>query len=111
MPNDITSFQGEYRFLSNFWPCPVRFEQDSYSSVEHAYQAAKTDDREIRRQIAFLTPGGAKRFGRFVPLKEGWNGMKLQVMEKLVERKFVYTPNLGLKLLATGDVQLIEGNA
>ena len=38
----IDSFQGEYRFLSNFWPCVVEYEGTEYPSVENAYQAAKT---------------------------------------------------------------------
>jgi len=40
----ITSFQGEYRFLSNFWPCHIVRDGLVYPSLEHAYAASKTDD-------------------------------------------------------------------
>ena len=43
-PADVTEFQGEYRFLSNFWPAQVVFEGVTYPTSEHAYQAAKTLD-------------------------------------------------------------------
>src|SRR4051794_21773182 len=46
----IDSFEGQYRFLSNFFPAEVEFEGMTYPSVEHAYQSAKTTDREMRKQ-------------------------------------------------------------
>src|SRR4051794_10492805 len=61
----IDSFQGEYRFLSNFWPAEVVYEGVTYPSVEHAYQAAKTLSIEERKRIASLpTPGEAKKEGQ-----------------------------------------------
>jgi predicted NAD-dependent protein-ADP-ribosyltransferase YbiA (DUF1768 family) len=39
--NKIQGFFGEYRWLSNFWPVKIHFEEKTYPSVEHAYQAAK----------------------------------------------------------------------
>jgi len=61
----ISEFQGEFRFLSNFWPCKIYFEGMWYDSVEHAYQAAKTLDMDERLRISFLeTPGKAKRAGK-----------------------------------------------
>lgn len=37
-------FRGEYDFLSNFYKCNVEHEGVIYSSVENAFQAAKTLD-------------------------------------------------------------------
>src|SRR3954468_6821071 len=51
-PAAIDSFQGEYRFLSNFWPAGVEFEGITYPTAEHAYQAAKTLDVALRKRIA-----------------------------------------------------------
>src|SRR5262245_22740028 len=63
--NPITEFQGEHRWLSNFWPCGVEFEGVMYPSAEHAYQAAKTLDEGARRRIAGLaTAAEAKAAGR-----------------------------------------------
>jgi hypothetical protein len=52
--NRISSFSGEYRWLSNFWIAPIIPFNDniSYPSSEHAYQAAKTQNLEIRKTIA-----------------------------------------------------------
>ena len=109
----IESFTGDYRFLSNFYFPEFRripYEGINYPTVEHAYQAAKTLDNNQRIKIAQLdTPGKAKRAGRQVKLREDWDEVKLQVMTNLIWMKF-QVPGLRLKLLATGDVELIEGN-
>ena len=50
----ITSFSGEYRFLSNFWIHPILFEGMIYPSNEHAYVAAKTivlSERELIQKL------------------------------------------------------------
>jgi ribA/ribD-fused uncharacterized protein len=106
----IAEFQGEYRFLSNFWLVNVIYDHQMYSSVEHAYQAAKTLDDTQRRMIQWAEkPGDAKRMGQIITLREDWEQVKLLVMKNLVWQKFQY-PNLKQKLLATGDQSLIEGN-
>src|SRR5579863_3908673 len=103
----IETFSGDYRFLSNFFPCRVEWEGLGYPSVEHAYQAAKSTDLGARMRIqAALKPGDAKRAGNNVQLRPGWEGMKLEVMEALLRFKFV-DPWLRDKLLATGDQELV----
>jgi ribA/ribD-fused uncharacterized protein len=111
-PSRIDSFQGEYRFLSNFWPAVVDYEGISYPSVEHAYQSAKTLDRSERRRIAAIAePGEAKRAGRALPNQRAdWEQVKLRVMEDCVRYKFTRHADLREKLLATGTAELIEGN-
>ncbi len=110
-PPPITEFQGEHRFLSNFWPAEVVHEGISYPSAEHAYQAAKTLDRAERRRIAaILDPGDAKREGRKLALRPDWETAKFTVMEHCVRDKFTRNADLAAKLLATGDAELIEGN-
>lgn len=102
----ITSFRGEYRFLSNFYHSPV----DGYHTVEHAYQAAKTLNPDIREDIKNLsTPGAAKRAGKGLVLREDWESVKVEVMRDLLYKKFS-DPILKIKLLGTGDQKLIEGN-
>jgi ribA/ribD-fused uncharacterized protein len=106
----IESFEGEYAFLSNFWPSPIDVDRTTYPTVEHAYQAAKADNRPERERIAALpTPGAAKRAGRKVTLRPDWEEIKLDLMEDLVRRKFA-DPVLAERLLATGDEELVEGN-
>ena len=108
----IKEFQGKYRFLSNFFPSPVMWNNIEYPTVEHAYQAAKTLDVDKREIIRLQpTPGQAKRIGRVIPLREDWNEVKLKIMEYLVKQKFTRHENLKEQLLATGDEKLAEGNS
>ncbi|MGH7178930.1 MAG: NADAR family protein [Tepidisphaeraceae bacterium] len=110
-PTKIEYFSGKYRFLSNFWPATVVFEGMTYPTVEHAYQAAKTSDREERKRIAAMaTPEEAKRFGRGVEPSDDWGTRKFVVMEYCVRYKFTNHPDLAEQLLATGDAELEEGN-
>ncbi len=110
MTNKIDSFQGEYRFLSNFWYVKVLFDGVDYRSVEHAYMAAKTEDVGLRMQIqAFEKPGDVKRFCKTIKLRGDWEDVKFGIMLGLVRQQFA-NEHLRSKLLATGDAELIEGN-
>jgi N-glycosidase YbiA len=107
----IAEFQGPYRFLSNFYPATVEFEGITYPTVEHAYQSAKTLDINERKRIAALsTPSVAKSEGRKLALRSDWETAKFEVMERCVRYKFTHNPELGRKLLETGNALLEEGN-
>lgn len=109
----IDSFRGKYAFLSNFSKSPVYLHGGSLycPTVEHAFQACKTTDMAQRRQIANAqTPGQAKRLGRQVALRVGWDSMRDDVMLELLRQKFAPDSTLADLLLATGDAVLIEGN-
>ena len=106
----ISEFQGEYRWLSNFWHTPVEYEGVVYPSAEHAYQAAKTDSPEERRWILQSASAGlAKRRGKEVNRDLEWRARRLAVMRKVLRSKF-RNPEMARKLLATGDAVLEEGN-
>ncbi|HEX4053281.1 MAG TPA: NADAR family protein [Tepidisphaeraceae bacterium] len=110
-PARIDQFQGEYRFLSNFYPATVVYEGLTYPDSEHAYQSAKTLDMSERRRIAALpTPAQAKRAGEALKYRPDWLQVKYQVMLDCVRDKFTRNPDLRAKLLATGDAHLEEGN-
>lgn len=100
----IDNFDGEHRFLSNFYP-------DGPGSNEHFYQAAKTDDPEwAARILAAPTPNDAKKLGRKCPLRSSWDDERILVMRVLLRIKFAPSTMLGDLLEATGDHELIEGN-
>jgi ribA/ribD-fused uncharacterized protein len=106
----IDRFQGDYRWLSNFEPVDVVFEGELYPSVEHAYVAAKTLDRELRKYIAGLpTPGAAKRAGRALKLRPDWEMVKLTIMEDLIRAKFQHV-RLRRLLMSTVGMDIVEGN-
>lgn len=98
-------------FLSNFYgPSPVKYLGETFATVEHAYQAAKTKRKVERDHIRSLaTPGQAKKAGRQVTLRKDWEDVKVRVMRKLLQQKFAI-PELREKLLATGHAYLEEGN-
>src|SRR5580700_817432 len=94
-PSKIDSFEGEYRFLSNFYPCEVKFEGIIYPSAEHAYQSAKTLDMTERRRIAAIpTPAAAKAAGRALRYRPDWERVKYDVMLQCVRYKFTHHPEL-----------------
>lgn len=107
----IGTFDGEYAFLSNFYPFFITDEDYiTYPTVEHYFQAMKTLDKGVRFYIAIqATPGKAKRLGRKLDLRPDWEFIKDSIMEKALRIKFS-NPELRKALLNTGDEYLEEGN-
>lgn len=107
----ITTFRGQYFYLSNFYPARVHFENLEYPTAEHAYQAAKTIQHEERLMIQALdTPAEAKKLGRQITIRSDWDGFKIQVMSELVFKKFYDHAQLGRLLVSTGNRPIIEEN-
>jgi ribA/ribD-fused uncharacterized protein len=107
----ISTFDGtEYRWLSNFYPCIVIYEGAMYPTTEHAYQAAKTLDLEWRDKIRrATTPSKAKALGRKVPMRDDWDDIKVDVMRDVLWQKFKQH-RFQIRLVMTGDQELVEGN-
>jgi len=120
----ILKFDGEHRFLSNFWPAQVVLDGERYASVEAAYQAAKSLDAGFREAVRSCGEDSkaVKALGKKMKwrdindsmhstrLRPCWDDeFKLKVMNDLVRQKFS-DPELGGRLLATGDQELEEGN-
>ena len=107
----IFGFDGDYRFLSNFWPVDVEYDDFYYPSVEHAYQAAKTLNPAQQYEIYQApSPAKAKMLGRHVHIRHDWDNIKVRVMEVLLRQKFVGYHDLSLWLYQTGDKYLEETN-
>lgn len=106
----INSFTKENRFLSNFYSAIVTYENLTYPYSENAYQASKTLDLTERMQFLYLTPFEAKSKGQLLTLRPDWDQVKDQIMYDIVYDKFYRNIVLRRKLLATGDMILIEGN-
>lgn len=114
MNDPITSFDGEYDFLSNFHlATPLLYMGHSYATAEHAYQAAKfTGDKHAMTLVRqCMTPGRAKKCAKamYAAINPQFVERKLLVMEQILWIKF-RDPVLCGKLLATGERELIEGN-
>lgn len=114
----IDTFDGSYRFLSNFANFPLKINGICFPTSEHVYSAMKTTNIEERRYIATLrSPGEAKRYGRKLAVRPEWDrrndgspGIKFDIMRHILKAKFSQHPVLAKKLLATGDTELLEGN-
>ena len=102
-------FRGKYYFLSNFYPAKVVLHKETYWTVEHAYQAAKTSDPALRGQIRLaLSPGKAKRIGKTVALRDDWSWAKIPLMHDLLRQKFQHK-NLREMLLSV-EGEIVEEN-
>lgn len=107
----INSFSGEYRWLSNFWPCCVILDGMQFNSVEAAYVAAKTLCIETRKKIQSMDSAGkCKKFGKSLALRGDWEYVKIDVMRDLLSQKFAKDTDLAKKLILTGSQEIVEGN-
>jgi ribA/ribD-fused uncharacterized protein len=107
----ITTFRGEYNFLSNFFEVDVEYDGITYASVEHAYMSAKSNDPQWKAYCANknITASDVKREGKRVRLVDHWESIKFGVMETCLRAKFNQEP-FKSKLLATGNQNIQEGN-
>lgn len=108
--NAIDKFDGDYAFLSNFYPCIIVYDGITYQSSEAAFQAQKCIDKSDRYKFCTMEPGAAKRYGKRVDLRTGWDQIKDGIMEEIVDAKFNQNPDLKQKLKDTAGRLLIEGN-
>lgn len=109
-PKAIREFHGEYRWLSNFWPCRITAWGLPFPSLEAAYQAGKCAKQAERMRFVGLTAGQAKRLGRSIVMRPDFDQYKVTLMRGLLALKFAQRSELAARLLATGTVPLIEGN-
>lgn len=122
MDGYITTFRGDYNFLSNFHSCVIHYNGHTYNSVETAFQAQKCPSavdkfRNMGVQEALkagrrpiVEPGEAKRLGRKLPLRPDWEDVKERLMLELLTNKFTQNDELRRKLLETGSAVLVESN-
>lgn len=110
--NAIRGFRNPYRWMSNMYtPCMVTLDGVKYSSVEKAYQAAKSLDPDHRARVKHAKgPSEAKRLGRHCRVQPDWDGIKLVVMEKLLRQKFAPGTWYARKLMDTGHCYIEETN-
>lgn len=89
----ISSFNGDYEFLSNSYPLTLVYNNREYVSVEHFYQYAKY----------------AKNRGKSVSLKKHWDVHRNRVMQQALKKKFTDSMMRDL-LIKTGNKELVNQN-
>lgn len=103
----IDSFNNNYFFLSNFFPCKINIDGKTFTNVESAFQSFKCLERQD--EFINLKPAEAKHLGKKVKLREDWEDIKLEVMERLLRIKFS-DPYFKRRLEETKPHELVEGN-
>lgn len=104
-------FRGEYFFLSNFFPCQLvdmDFSDITYGSVEEAFQASKTINKEERKLFSGLGPKQAKARGRRITLRVDWEQIKDSIMAYYCAQKFSNTELKNKLMTLKGEI--IEEN-
>ena len=108
--NDLV-YKGKwiYNWFSNFQLSPIIVDDNVYPSVENYYQSQKTLNLEERKQFETCFPSKAKKLGRSVKLRDDWEQVKLEVMEKALRIKFVPGTVWYDKLMET-EGEIVEWN-
>ena len=106
----IHGFVGDYRWLSNFFPCHIVFGGLEYGSAEAIYQSCKFPPAE-RAVFTHLDADAAKKLAHSKKVDAAWwDTRKDQVMREALWSKFSQNPDLAARLIATGDKYLEETN-
>jgi ribA/ribD-fused uncharacterized protein len=105
----IDSFDGEYRFLSNFYPSTLHINGYTFYTVEAAFQACKSEDPKDWTRFQYLNASQAKKEGRKLNLRPDWNDVRISVMRELLQIKFSMKP-FTMQLVSTLPHELVEGN-
>lgn len=109
--NAITSFTGQYRFLSNFAPSQFQYEHYGWPTAEHAFQAMKNPDPTARSAYAAIrTAPEAKKQGHRQPMRHDWESVKRRIMLEILLAKFSQNGELRHLLAQTAPSVLVEGN-
>lgn len=116
----------DFGFLSHFHPAPFVLDGEAWPTVEHFYQAQKSEDPDYRAAIrAAVHPGHVKRLSAAPHLpkrfskgswfkthgrtpRADWDAVKFDVMYRADRAKYLQNPDLAALLLATQQVELVE---
>lgn len=100
-------FRRDYYFLSNMYPCSIKYRGLNFKCVESAFQGNKVGQLEY-----FSTLDGfqAKRQSRNYHInRQEWFSRNLQVMEEILTAKFTQHPEL-LERLKEIQGEIAEDN-
>lgn len=104
----IDRFDGQYRFLSNFYETPLLFRGLVFENAEAAFHSQKCPQRA--KEFQGLNASQSKRLGRQVEMRPDWDKVRDQVMYEVVSEKFSQNSKIRERLIATGEAMLVEGN-
>lgn len=106
-----STFRGDKAFLSNFYESNFVVNNKIYASVEHFFQASKSNNDIDHEQIRLCNnPSMAKRIGRRIQIRPDWEEQKVNIMYQGVYAKFYQNFDLSIKLIKTYPDILEEVN-
>ena len=104
-------FNSEHSVLSSFFPIDIEYNNKTYKNLEQGYQhtrAEQAKNMEVAQAImANPDPRNCKAQGRKIENNEDWNGLRDEVMQKMIDIK-AKNPRVREFLLSTDDKTLIE---
>ena len=114
LENKILFLGGSWNCLSNFSSYSVEWKGETWMTSEHAYQAEKFDDVDIKQKIKkALSAYDSKMIAIEYKekMKPRWNeDLRLGIMEEIIRAKLAQHPHIKKKLLQTGDKEIIENS-
>lgn len=112
MKMTIKFYTDKYYTFDNFSAHAVEYDGKVYPTSEHAYQAAKFDDLEIKEAIRIArSPLQAKTLAnvRFKDSRDPeWDNKKADVMEAVLRAKLAQHPEVVEALMQTGNDEVME---
>lgn len=98
--------------FSNLYRRPMEFEGVCYPTAEHAYQAGKARDPEVRDWLMAAPKPHLLAMAAHGLLSwdiaPGWSAGRIDRMRAVVEAKFRQHTDLAAILLSTGSARLVE---
>lgn len=98
-----------YNWFSNFELVKITIDDITYPSIENYYQSQKTLDLEERKRFETCGPGQSKAYGKRIKLRDDWEEVKYDIMEKALRVKFAPGTDQYIKLKAT-EGEIVEWN-
>ena len=105
--------QGKYGYFSNFSPHGFELDGKYWPTSEHYYQSKKFAETEIQEEIRQAkTPHDAYKIrkDKSKKIRQDWEEVKVDIMRKVVLRKFETHPKIQRILLSTGDEDIVENS-
>ena len=102
--------------LSNYFACPITFRNQSFGSLEHAYQHTKAlffgHEESAARIKDARDPSEAKSISYEITgprdLQKKWDDQRVDLMTSLVKAKCQQNPNVVKELKITGNKIIAE---
>lgn len=119
----IDSFENEYRFLSTFYPSPfvdptisVKSNENNtlhitWPSVENYFHAMKFTDNKLMLSFSEMTPAQSRINARKNKYdRNRWSSIEFDILTKALFLKFEQNQTLKLKLIETGEEEIMYKN-